>query len=119
VITTFGEGRDAGLILLPGPLLTVHLDRVIGLAAQHRVPAMYPYPYQVARGGLVSYGNDLTADAGQAADYVARILNGEKAADLPIQAPNKFQLAINIRTAKALGLAISPTLLARADWVIE
>jgi putative ABC transport system substrate-binding protein len=119
VISTFAGEQDAGLILLPGPLLTVHLDRVIALAARHRMPAMYPYPYQVSRGGLVSYGIDLPTVAGEAAEYVARILSGEKAADLPIQAPNKFQLVINLTTAKALGLEVQPTLLARADEVIQ
>jgi ABC-type uncharacterized transport system substrate-binding protein len=94
-------------------------ELVIALAARHRLPAVYPFPYQVASGGLASYGADIVDQYRRAAGYVDRILKGEKPADLPVQTPTKYRLAINVKTAKALDLSVPDSLLARADEVIE
>jgi ABC-type uncharacterized transport system substrate-binding protein len=96
-----------------------HRDLIIALAAKHRLPAVYPYPYFASGGGLMSYGPATIEQYRRAAAYVDRILKGEKPADLPVQAPTKYELVINLRTAKALGLTVPPTLLARTDQVIE
>ena len=94
-------------------------DRIIALAGRHKVPAIYYDRYFVAAGGLISYGPDLSDQFRRAAGYIDRILKGDKAADLPVQAPTKYETVVNLKTAKALGLEIPPTLLARADEVIE
>jgi putative ABC transport system substrate-binding protein len=95
------------------------LDSIISLTARHRVPTIYPYRNMVAAGGLISYGTDNTDILRRAATYVDRILKGAKPADLPVQLPTKFELAVNLKTAKALGLDVPATLLGRADEVIE
>ena len=101
------------------PPSDVHRDLIITLAARHRLAAVYPFRYYVAGGGLISYGPDWVDQYRRAAGYVDRILKGEKPADLPVQAPTKYELVINLKTAKALGLEVPPMLLARADEVIE
>jgi putative ABC transport system substrate-binding protein len=110
---------DTGLVVLPDTTTNNFRDLIISLAARHRVPAIYPYRFFVAAGGLASYGLDVVAVYRRAASYVDRILKGERPGDLPVQASDKFELAINARTAKALGLVLSPMLLGRADDVIE
>jgi len=102
-----------------GPSTATHRDLIIAFAVRHRLPAVYPFRYHVASGGLISYGPDSQYGFRPAAGYVDRILKGEKPADLPVQVPTKFELVINLKTAKALGLDMPPTLLARADEVIE
>ena len=97
----------------------VHRDLIIRLAAQHRLPAVYPYRLYATSGGLLSYGPDVVSQFRRAAGYVDRILKGAKPADLPVQAPTKYELVVNLKTAKALGLEVPPSLLARADEVIE
>ena len=110
---------NGGLIVLPGPITINHRELVIALAARHHLPAAYAYRFFVASGGLVSYGADPFDQSRQAAAYVDRILKGAKPEDLPVQQPTKYELAINLKTAKTLGLTVPPTLLARADEVIE
>jgi putative ABC transport system substrate-binding protein len=107
------------LISMSDSFPVVHRDLIIGLAARYRLPAVYPFRFAATDGGLVSYGVDLTDLTRRAATYVDRILKGEKPADLPVQLPTKFELVINLRTARALGFEIPLTLLARADEVIE
>jgi ABC-type uncharacterized transport system substrate-binding protein len=110
---------DIGLLVLPEFLTTLHRDLIVMLAARHRLPAAYAHRYFTASGGLISYGVDNNAVYRRAASYIDRILRGEKPADLPVQQPIKFELVINLRTAKALGIGVPPTLLALADEVIE
>jgi putative tryptophan/tyrosine transport system substrate-binding protein len=104
---------------LPDIFLNVHRELIIELSTRYRVPTIYQYRYFATGGGLVSYGPDVVDQYVRAASYVDRILKGEKPADLPVQAPTKYELVINLKTAKALGLEVPPTLLARADEVIE
>jgi putative tryptophan/tyrosine transport system substrate-binding protein len=118
-VTTFARGSHGGLIVTGSSLAIVHRDLIISLAARHRLPAAYPYRYFVASGGLISYGPDTVDPFRRAAGYVDRILKGAKPTELPVQAPTKFELVINLKTAKSLGLEVPPTLLARADEVIE
>jgi putative ABC transport system substrate-binding protein len=118
-ITAFARFPHGGLIVTGSALSAVHHDLIVSLAARHKLPAVYFNRFFVRNGGLVSYGADLVDQHRRAAGYVDRILKGEKPADLPVQAPIKFELVINLKTAKALGLEVPPTLLARADEVIE
>jgi putative ABC transport system substrate-binding protein len=118
-IVTFARFPNGGLIVTASALSNVHRDLITSLAARHKLPAVYPFPYIATVGGLITYGPDLTDQYRRAADYVDRILKGAKAADLPVQVPAKYELTINLKTAKALGLTVPPTLLARADEVIE
>jgi putative tryptophan/tyrosine transport system substrate-binding protein len=118
-VTAFARSPNDGLLVTGSALATVHRDLIVALAARHRLPAVYPARYFVTDGGLFSYGPDSMDPYRQVAGYVDRILKGEKPADLPVQTPTKYELVINLKTAKALGLTVPPTLLARADEVIE
>ena len=118
-ITTFARTANGGLIVTPNASASVHRDLIVALAARHRLPAVYPFRYHADGGGLVSYGPDVVDQCRRAAGYVDRILKGEKPADLPVQAPTKYEMVINLKTAKALGLTLSESLIARADEVIE
>jgi len=118
-ITAFAREPNGGLIVLPVPTTVIHRTLIIELAARHRLPAVYNSRYWIAEGGLVSYGPDVLDQYRRTAGYVDRILRGTKPADLPVQAPTKYELVINLKTAKALGLDLPATLLARADEVIE
>jgi putative tryptophan/tyrosine transport system substrate-binding protein len=119
IVSEFASGPNGGLIVVTGTVTTIQRERIVALAARHRLPAVYPYRFFVEAGGLMSYGPDLIDGYRRAAGYVDRILKGEKPADLPVQAPTKYELVINPKTAKALGLEVPPMLLARADEVIE
>ena len=118
-VAAFARGSNASMVVLPGPETISHRELITTLAARHKLPAVYPYRYFVTNGGLICYGPDELQQHRQAAGYVDRILKGEKPADLPVQAPTKFELVINLKTAKALGLQIPDRLLATADEVIE
>jgi putative ABC transport system substrate-binding protein len=115
----FAGEPNSALIVFAGPLTALHRDLIVMSAVKHRLPLIYPYRYFTAAGGLLSYGPDTVDQYRVAAGYVDRILKGEKPADLPVQFPTKYQLVINLKTAKALGLDVPPTLLALADEVIE
>jgi putative ABC transport system substrate-binding protein len=118
-IMGFARGSNGGLILTASTLATLHRELIITLADRHRLPAVYYFRFFVTAGGLISYGPDPIDPYRRTAGYIDRILKGEKPADLPVQAPVKYELVINLKTAKTLGLDIPPTLLARADEVIE
>ncbi len=118
-VTAFARSSSGGLIVTASGLTIVHRDLILTLAAQHRLPAVYFQRFFVTGGGLISYGADTIDQHVRAASYADRILKGEKPADLPVQFPTRYELAINLKTAKALGLEIPPTLLARADEIIE
>jgi putative ABC transport system substrate-binding protein len=118
-IAKFASAPNGGLILTASALSVVHRDLVVGLAAKHKLPAVYHRRYFVTGGGLMSYGSEVDEQFRGAARYVDRILKGEKPADLPVQAPTKYELVINRKTAETLGLTVPPSLLARADEVIE
>ena len=118
-VTAFGRASNGALIVTGNTLTMVHRELIIKLAARHRLPAVYALPLFANDGGLISYGPNSIDPYRRAAGYVDRILKGEKPADLPVQQPTKFELIINLKTAKALGLEIPPTVLARADEVIE
>ena len=118
-VAAFARSPNGGLILTGSALAVVHRDLIIALAARYKLPAVYYRRYFVKAGGLISYGYDIVDPFRRAAGYVDRILKGEKPADLPVQAPTKYELVINMKTAKALGLDVPPTLIARANEVIE
>jgi ABC-type uncharacterized transport system substrate-binding protein len=118
-VAAFAREPNGGLIVVVSSAATVNRDLIIALATKHCLPAIYPYRYFAAGGGLVSYGPDLIDQYRRAAGYVDRVLKGEKPADLPVQTPTKYELVINLRAAKALGIEVPQTLLARADEVIE
>jgi len=118
-IGEFAKGSNNGLIVSGSPSATIHRNLIIMLAARHRLPAVYYDRFYVTGGGLISYGADYLDECRRAAGYVDRVLKGAKPADLPVQAPTKYELVINLKTAKALGLEVPATLLARADEVIE
>ena len=118
-VAAFARGSNGGLIVTSSPSAGLHRDLIVTLAARHRLPGVYYQRVFVTAGGLISYGPDFIDQYRRAAGYVDRILKGEKSADLPVQAPTKYELVINLKTANALGLEIPPTLLARADEVIE
>ena len=118
-VSAFARSASDGLIVSTSALAVVHRDLIVTLVAQHKLPTVYPERNFAAAGGLISYGPNYSDQFRHAAGYVDRILKGEKAADLPVQAPTKYELVINLKTAKSLGLTVPPTLLARADEVIE
>jgi putative ABC transport system substrate-binding protein len=118
-IEAFAREPDGGLMVLPDVSTGNNRDMIIALAARHRLPAVYPFRFFAASGGLFSYGSDVADLFRRAASYVDRILKGAKPGDLPVQAPTKIELVINLKTARALGLDIPATVLARADEVIE
>jgi putative tryptophan/tyrosine transport system substrate-binding protein len=118
-IAAFARSADRGLIVTASASAAVHRELIVALSAQHKLPAVYSFRDFVATGGLISYGADFIEQCRRAAGYVDRILKGEKPADLPVQAPTKYELVINLKTAKTLGVEIPASLLARADEVIE
>jgi putative tryptophan/tyrosine transport system substrate-binding protein len=118
-VAAFARVADGGLIVTATPLASVHRDLIVTLSARHKLPAVYFDRFVVARGGLISYGADFRDQFRLGAGYVDRILKGQKPADLPVQAPTRYDLVVNLKTAKALGLSIPPTVLSRADEVIE
>ena len=118
-VTKFADVPNGGLIVTASALSVLHRELIIALAARHKLPAVYYRRYFVTTGGLISYGYDTVTQFRAAASYIDRIFKGEKPANLPVQAPTKYELVINLKTAKALGLEVPPMVLARADEVIE
>jgi ABC-type uncharacterized transport system substrate-binding protein len=118
-VTALARSSNGGLIVTSSRFAVIHRNLIIMLAARHRLPAVYPYRHYVMHGGLVCYGPDQVDQYRRAANYVDRILKGEKPADLPVQQATRFELAVNLKTAGTLGLEVPPSLLARADEVFE
>jgi putative ABC transport system substrate-binding protein len=118
-ITSFGRKPDTGLIIVPTPHTNAERELIISLSRRYRIPAAYPFTFWVRDGGLLSYGVDLPDLHRRAGSYVDRILKGAKPGDLPVQLPTKFEMAINLKTATAIGLTVPPRLISRADEVIE
>jgi len=118
-VAAFARSSNSGLIVTAGSGSAIHRDPIIKLAARHQLPTIYSAHHFVTGGGLISYGPDRVDQYRQAAGYIDRILKGEKPGDMPVQAPTKYELVINLKTAKALGLAVPPPLLAQANEVIE
>jgi putative ABC transport system substrate-binding protein len=118
-VTVFARSPNGGLIVTASALSTVHRELIIALAARHKLPAVYYRRYFATSGGLISYGYDVATQYRGAAGYVDRILRGEKPADLPVQAPTRYETVLNLKTAKALGLQVPDIVLVRADEVIE
>jgi putative ABC transport system substrate-binding protein len=119
VIDTLPTNSSSGLVVIPSTFMTGHRDLIVAAAARHAVPAIYPFRYFATAGGLIAYGTDGEDLHSRAASYVDRILKGAKPAELPVQQPIKYELVINLKTARALGLDVPPTLPARADEVVE
>jgi|SRR4051812_9438499 len=119
VVASFARSQSDGMVVTSGPLAAVHRKTIIATAARHKLPAVYVSRFTALDGGLISYGPDFVDQFRGAATYVDRILKGEKPADLPVQAPTKYELVVNLKTAKALGLSLPPSLLARANEVVE
>ena len=119
VVAAQAREPNSGLVMMPDTFTIAHRGEIAALAVRHRIPAVYPFRFFAEAGGLLSYGNDPLDNYRRAATYVDRILKGAKPSELPVQAPVKFELVINLKTAKALGLTVPPTLLSRADEVIE
>ncbi len=119
VVAAQAHEPNGGLIVMPDTFTTEHRSEITSLAARYRLPAVYPYRVFAESGGLLSYGDDLTDNFRRAASYVDRILKGEKPAELPVQAPVKFELSINPKAARALGIAVAPSMIARADQVLD
>ena len=118
-IEAIARESNVGVIVLPDPITAIHYKLITELAARHRLPAIYPYRYFAENGGLISYGPNVLDQYRQGASYIDRILRGEKPADLPVQAPTRYELVINLRAAKAVGLTVPQALQVSADEVIE
>ena len=118
-VADFAGSANGGLVVTPSASVSAHHDLIVALAARYKLPAVFAFRFDVDGGGLISYGPDFVDQFRQAAEYIDRILKGAKPSDLPVQAPTKFELAINLKTAKPLGLTIRQSLLAAADEVIE